>query len=73
MIILNPTDEAIRARLRARPAERGFTSDEKIEPHVGYNQWFRRNRGKFPLVIDNTNQTVGETAKIIEEFVKRFA
>ena len=72
-IILNPTDGAIRARLRARPAERGFTSDEKIEPHIGYNQWFRRNRGKFPLVIDNTNQTIEETAGIIKRFIEKIA
>ena len=71
-IILNPTDEAIWARLRARPAERGFTSDDKIEPHVGYNQWFRRNRGKFPLVIDNTDQTIDETAAIIKRFAESF-
>ncbi|MCR5086770.1 MAG: AAA family ATPase [Lachnospiraceae bacterium] len=68
-IILNPTDEAIWERLRARPAERGFTSDEKILPHIGYNQWFRRNRGKFPLVIDNTNQSVAETAALIKAFI----
>ncbi len=71
-IILNPSDEAIWERLRARPAERGFTSDEKILPHIGYNQWFRRNRGKFPLVIDNTNQTVSETANLIKDFITQF-
>ncbi|MBR5666990.1 MAG: AAA family ATPase [Lachnospiraceae bacterium] len=71
-IILNPTDEAIWERLRARPAERGFTSDDKIEPHIGYNQWFRRNKGKFPLVIDNTNQTIDETAGIIRKFIESY-
>ena len=71
-IILNPTDEAIWERLRARPAERGFTSDDKIEPHVGYNQWFRRNKGKFPLVIDNTNQSIDETGGIIKRFIENY-
>ena len=71
-IILNPTDEAIWERLRARPAERGFTCDDKIEPHIGYNQWFRRNKGKFPLVIDNTNQTIDETAGIIRKFIENY-
>ena len=71
-IILNPTDEAIWERLRARPAERGFTSDDKIEPHIGYNQWFRRNKGKFPLVIDNTDQTIDETAGIIRKFIENY-
>ena len=51
-IVLCPSDEEIVKRLRARPAERGFTSDEIIGPHVEFNRWFRRNRGKFPLFIE---------------------
>ena len=70
-IVLNPSDEEIVRRLRARPAERGFTSDEKIEPHVGFNRWFRKNRGKFPMVIDNTDQPEEETAKLIEAYILR--
>ena len=68
-IVLCPTDEEIIKRLRARPAERGFTSDEIIAPHVEYNQWFRKNRGKFPLFIDNTNQPVADTAARIAAFI----
>ena len=70
-IVLNPEDEEIIKRLKARPAERGFTSDEKIEPHVGFNRWFRKNKGKFNLYIDNTDQSVDETAKRIEDFIRR--
>ncbi len=70
-IVLNPEDEEIIKRLKARPAERGFTSDEKIEPHVGFNGWFRKNKGKFNLYIDNTAQSVDETAKLIEDFIRR--
>lgn len=70
-IVLNPEDEEIIKRLKARPAERGFTSDEKIEPHVGFNRWFRKNKGKFNLYIDNTAQSVDETAKLIEDFIRR--
>ena len=70
-IVLNPEDEEIIKRLKARPAERGFTSDEKIEPHVGFNRWFRKNKGKFNLYIDNTDQSVDETAKLIEDFIRR--
>ena len=70
-IVLSPADEEIIRRLKARPAERGFTSDEKIEPHVGFNRWFRKNKGKFNLFIDNTNQSVDETAKMIEKFINR--
>ncbi|WP_051204972.1 AAA family ATPase [Butyrivibrio sp. VCD2006] len=68
-IVLCPSDEEIIRRLKARPAERGFTSDEKIAPHVGFNQWFRKNKGKFPMFIDNTNMDVTETSKQIAGFV----
>ena len=68
-IVLCPSDEEIVKRLKARPAERGFTSDEVIEPHVGFNRWFRKNKGKFSMFIDNTDKSVDETAKMIELFL----
>ena len=68
-VVLCPADEEIVKRLKARPAERGFTSDDKIEPHVGFNRWFRKNKGKFSMFIDNTEQKVDETAKLIEKFI----
>ena len=61
----------IENRLKARPVERGFTSDEIIRPHIEYNGWFRRNRSKFQLVIDNTEIFEEETARIIASFVHR--
>lgn len=70
-VVLCPTDEEIIRRLEARPAERGFTSYEKIEPHVGFNRWFRKNKGKFPMFIDNTELKEAETAKIIEKHITR--
>ncbi len=70
-IVLNPSDDTIWERLRARPAERLFTSDDIIRPHVEYNAWFRRNRGKFQLHIDNSDMPEAETARMIEEFIKR--
>ena len=48
-IALSPSDEEIYRRLRARPAERGFTSDDVIRPHIEYNQWIRKNKGKYQL------------------------
>ena len=68
-IALCPSDEEIRRRLRARPAERGFTSDEIIRPHIEYNRWIRRNRGKYQLFIDNETQSVNETAGLIAEYI----
>ena len=69
-IVLSPSDEEIIRRLKARLAERGFTSDDKIIPHVGFNRWFRKNKGKFNLFIDNTDKSVDETAKIIGEYIE---
>lgn len=68
-IVLCPADEKIEQRLRARPKERGFDSDEAIRPQIAYNQWFRKNKGKFPLFIDNSNMSVAETAEKIVSFI----
>lgn len=70
-IALWASDETIYQRLRDRPKERGFTSDEIIRPHIEYNRWIGRNRGKYQLFIDNDRQTAGETAGIIKEFIAR--
>lgn len=68
-IALCPPDEVIEQRLKARPKERGFTSDEIIRPHLEYNRWFRKNRGKFSLFLDNGNETVEETTRKIAAFI----
>lgn len=68
-IALWAPDETIERRLRARPAERGFTSDEAIRPHLEYNRWIGRNRGKYQLFIDTENQTPEMTAGKIAAFI----
>ena len=68
-IALWAPDETITRRLRARPAERGFTSDEIIRPHIEYNQWIGRNRGKYQLFVDNERQPPEETARILKDFI----
>ena len=68
-IALWAPDDTINGRLRARPKERGFTSDEIIRPHIEYNRWIGRNRGKYQLFIDNENQTAEETAGIIKAYI----
>ena len=70
-IALWAPDGVIEQRLHARPEERGFTSDEAIRPHIEYNQWIGRNRGKYQLFIDNGKQTNAETAGIIKAFIAR--
>ena len=69
-IALWAPDAVIEQRLRARPKERGFTSDEAIRPHIEYNQWIGRNRGKYQLFINNETQSEEETAKIIAEYIE---
>ncbi|MBR6089332.1 MAG: hypothetical protein IKP86_05315, partial [Anaerolineaceae bacterium] len=68
-IALWAPDAVIEQRLRARPKERGFTSDEAIRPHIEYNRWIGRNRGKYQLFIDNEAQSEEETARIIMEYI----
>ena len=67
---LQGSDEEIRKRLKARPAERNCGSDEFIQSQIDYAAWFKKNRGKFQKFIDNTGQTPEETAEIIAEYVK---
>ena len=69
-IALWAPDRVIEQRLRPWPKERGFTSDEAIRPHIEYNQWIGRNRGKYQLFINNEGQSEEETAKIIAEYIK---
>ena len=70
-IALWAPDETIRRRLQARPKERGFTSEEAIRPHIEYNRWIGRNRGKYQLFIDNDRQTPEETAAVIRAYIAR--
>ena len=41
------SDEQVTTRLKARPAERNCGSDEFIKGQIDYNNWFKRNAGKF--------------------------
>ena len=68
-IALWAADPIIDQCLRARPKERGFTTDEAVRPHIEYNQWIGRNRGKYQLFIDTEHQTPDETAETIAAFV----
>ena len=72
-IVLCPADAEIEKRLRNRPPERGFTSEEVIRPHVEYNRWFRKNKGKFPLFIDNTDSSIEETTAQIAAFINKLS
>ena len=68
-IAMTCSDEEITGRLKARPAERMCSDDEFIRGQIDYMNWFRKNKGKFQLYIDNTDMTIGRTAEIIEDFI----
>lgn len=68
-VALCPSDDIIEKRLRERPLERGFGSDEAIAPQIEYNRWFRKNKSKFQRFIDNTVMSVADTADAIAAFV----
>lgn len=68
-IAMTCSDEEITKRLKARPAERMCGDDEFIKGQIEYLNWFRKNKGKFQLYIDNTGMMIGETAGKIAEFV----
>lgn len=68
-IILCPTDEKIEQRLRARPKEREFDSNESIRPQIEYNQRFRKYKKKVLLFIDNSDMSVEETEERIISFI----
>jgi len=65
------SDEEVRSRLLARPVERQCGSEEFIKAQIDYNNWFKKNAGKFQMFIDNTNQSLEETAELICNFVKK--
>ena len=68
-IALWARDQIIEQRLRARPKERGFTTDEAVRPHIEYNKRIGWNRGKYQLFIDTENQTPDQTAERIVAFI----
>ena len=72
-IALWARDEIIDRRLRARPKERGFTTDEAIRPHIEYNQWIGKNRGKYQLFIDTEDRTTDDTTEAIGTFINRMS
>ena len=69
-VVLCPPDEIIERRLYARPKERGFTTAAAIRPHIEYNRWFKKNKGKFPLFLDTGALSVEETVERILPLIR---
>ena len=70
-IALTCSENEITRRLKARPPEYGCGSDEFIRTQIDYNNWFKRNSGKFQLIVDTSSVTVKEAADIAAEFIYR--
>lgn len=65
------SDEEIRRRLKARPAERMCGDDEFIKAQIEYSEWYKENKGKFQFFLNNTGMEISQTAEMIAEFMKK--
>jgi predicted kinase len=68
-------DEALAARIRARPAWRN-TSDALVAAHVKFNHWLRENAATAspPVTLfDTTRGTVEETAARVASWIRAHA
>jgi broad-specificity NMP kinase len=62
--------DVLRARLRARPAWRGW-DEPRIEEMLEFAEWIRTARTDPPMtLLDTTNQPVTETADVVERWVR---
>lgn len=71
-LALTCAPEVLRARLRARPAWRGW-DDERIEEMLGFNDWVLAMAGRTspPMrLVDTTQVHVPATADIVAQWVR---
>lgn len=62
--------DVLRARLRARPAWRGW-DEPRIEEMLEFAEWVRTARTEPPMtLLDTTTRPVTETADVIEKWVR---
>jgi broad-specificity NMP kinase len=62
--------DVLRARLRARPAWRGW-DEPRIDEMLEFGEWVRTTRTEPPMtLLDTTTRTVPETADVIEDWVR---
>ncbi|HYQ69574.1 MAG TPA: nucleoside kinase, partial [Actinophytocola sp.] len=63
-------DDVLRKRLRARPAWRGW-DEARIDEMLEFAEWVRTASTDPPMtLLDTTAHTVGETADVIEKWVR---
>jgi len=65
--------DVLRARLRARPAWRGW-DEPRIEETLGFNDWLCRNAATLDppvALLDTTTRPLGECAEAVAAWVRR--
>jgi broad-specificity NMP kinase len=65
--------EVLRARLRARPAWRGW-DEPRIAETLAFNEWLRRHAPSLhPAVelLDTTERPLAETARAVSDWVRQ--
>ena len=65
------SDAEIRRRLLARPPERMCGEESFILSQIDYNGWIRDHAHLYDFFLDNTSQTVSETAKLVAAFAEQ--
>ena len=68
-IAMTCSDAEVRRRLLARPPERMCGEESFIQSQIEYNGWIRDHKDLYDLHLDNTDQTVEETARAVANFV----
>ncbi len=65
-------EESLEKRLKKRPAYRNCSSDEFIQAHIQFNNWFKNNFDKVTpniTLLDTTYDTVMETAAKVKSWI----
>ena len=63
--------DALRERLRTRPCWRGTVSEEMIEEHVRWNQWFQDHPHEYDVtLLDTTQATEDDTTSATEQWIR---
>lgn len=69
MIVITCSNIAIAKRLKARDLSRNCNSDEFIKEQINYQNWILEHIELYKFHIDNTNQTLKDTALEIISYI----
>ena len=72
-VAMTCSDTEVRRRLLDRPPERMCAEESFIRSQIEYNAWIREHPHLYALSLDNTAQSVTETAEAVAAFARRMA